>query len=166
MNFLGIDIGTTSLKAAAFSDKLEQLSQATVDYTLEASGVYAEFPAEKYWDITKEGIEKATEGLEIEALSVDTQCETLILTDEDGNEYEEKIERIAVYNGTKPTFANTASAGQICALYGLTNVKCGDGLGYESNALSPVLSPVLSYTVTLSGIPDSAEDSAHILYCL
>lgn len=85
MNFLGIDIGTTSLKAAAFSDKLEQLSQATVDYTLEASGVWAEFPAEKYWDITKEGIAKATEGLEIEALSVDTQCETLILTDEDGN---------------------------------------------------------------------------------
>lgn len=85
MNFLGIDIGTTSLKAAAFNEKLEQLSQATVDYTLETSGVYAEFPAEKYWDITKEGIEKATEGLEIEALSVDTQCETLILTDEYGN---------------------------------------------------------------------------------
>ena len=85
MNLLGIDIGTTSLKAAAFNDKLEQLSQATVDYTLETSGVYAEFPAEKYWDITKEGIEKATEGLEIEALSIDTQCETLILTDEYGN---------------------------------------------------------------------------------
>lgn len=85
MNFLGIDIGTTSLKAAAFSDKLEQLTQATVDYTLETSGVYAEFPAEKYWDITREGIKKATEGLEIEALSIDTQCETLILTDEDGN---------------------------------------------------------------------------------
>ena len=84
MNFLGIDIGTTSLKAAAFNEKLEQLSQATVDYTLEASGVYAEFPAEKYWDITKEGIEKATKGFDIEALSVDTQCETLILTDEYG----------------------------------------------------------------------------------
>lgn len=85
MNFLGIDIGTTSLKAAAFTDKLEQLSQATVDYTLETSGVYAEFPAEKYWDITRQGIKEATEGIEIEALSIDTQCETLILTDENGN---------------------------------------------------------------------------------
>lgn len=85
MNFLGIDIGTTSLKAAAFTDKLDQLSQATVDYTLETSGVYAEFPAEKYWDITKQGIKEATEGIEIEALSIDTQCETLILTDENGN---------------------------------------------------------------------------------
>lgn len=85
MNFLGIDIGTTSLKAAAFTDKLEQLTQATVDYTLETSGVYAEFPAEKYWDITKQGIKEATEGINIEALSIDTQCETLILTDENGN---------------------------------------------------------------------------------
>lgn len=84
MNFLGIDIGTTSLKAAAFNDKLEQLSQATVDYTLETKGVYAEFPAEKYWDITLEGIKNATQGIEIEALSIDTQCETLILTDENG----------------------------------------------------------------------------------
>jgi len=85
MNFLGIDIGTTSLKAAAFNGELEQLTQATIDYTLETKGVYAEFPAEKYWDITVEGIEKATQGLDIAALSIDTQCETLILTDENGN---------------------------------------------------------------------------------
>jgi len=84
MNFLGIDVGTTSLKAAAFDDKLNQLSQATVDYTLETKGVYAEFPAGKYWDLTVEGIKQATEGIEIEALSIDTQCETLILTDENG----------------------------------------------------------------------------------
>ncbi len=84
MNFLGIDIGTTSLKAAAFNDKLEQLSQATVDYTLDTKGVYAEFDAEKYWDITLEGIEKATHDIKIDALSIDTQCETLILTDENG----------------------------------------------------------------------------------
>lgn len=85
MNFLGIDVGTTSLKAAVFNDKLEQLSQATVDYTLETKGVYAEFPAEKYWDLAIEGINEATKGIKINALSIDTQCETLILTDEDGN---------------------------------------------------------------------------------
>ena len=44
MNFLGIDVGTTSLKAAAFDENLNQLSQATVDYTLETHDVYAEFP--------------------------------------------------------------------------------------------------------------------------
>ena len=80
----------------------------------------------------------------------------LILTDENGIETEEKIERIAVYNGTKTVFANCAEAGKVCAIYGLSNVKIGDGLGFEKSALSPALCPVLSYTVTLSGIPDSA----------
>ena len=118
MNFLGIDIGTTSLKAAVFSDKLEQLSQATVDYTLETSGVYAEFPTEKYWDITKEGIKKATEGLEIEALSIDTQCETLILTDENGipvrkaivwvdNRADEEAKMIEAHFGRKKVYEVT-----------------------------------------------------------
>ena len=59
MNFLGIDVGTTSLKAAAFDENLNQLSQATVDYQLETRDVYAEFPAGKYWDLTVEGIKKA-----------------------------------------------------------------------------------------------------------
>ncbi len=85
MNFLGIDVGTTSLKAAAFNDKLEQLSQATVDYTLETKGVYAEFPADKYWDLALEGINEAAKDIKIDALSIDTQCETLILTDANGN---------------------------------------------------------------------------------
>ena len=118
MNFLGIDIGTTSLKAAVFSDKLEQLSQATVDYTLETSGVYAEFSTEKYWDITKEGIKKATEGLEIEALSIDTQCETLILTDENGipvrkaivwvdNRADEEAKMIEAHFGRKKVYEVT-----------------------------------------------------------
>lgn len=118
MNFLGIDIGTTSLKAAAFNDKLQQLSQATVDYTLETKGVYAEFPAEKYWDITLEGIKKATEGLEIEALSIDTQCETLILTDENGvpvrkaivwvdNRAEEEAKMIEAHFGRKKVYEIT-----------------------------------------------------------
>lgn len=85
MNFLGIDIGTTSLKAAVFNEKLEEIKTAAVDYTLETKGVFAEFSAEKYWEITKEGISLAADGLKIDALSTDTQCETLILTDENGN---------------------------------------------------------------------------------
>lgn len=85
MNFLGIDIGTTSLKAAVFNEKLEELSVTSVDYTLETKGVWAEFESEKYWDITKEGIKKAAGSMKIDALSIDTQCETLILTDENGN---------------------------------------------------------------------------------
>ena len=85
MNFLGIDIGTTSVKTAVFSDTLEQKISLTADYTLDAHGDIVEFDAEKYWDIVKGEIEKAKADFAIEALAVDTQCETLILTDENGN---------------------------------------------------------------------------------
>ena len=121
MNFLGIDVGTTSLKAAAFDENLNQLSQATVDYTLETRDVYAEFPAGKYWDLTVEGIKKATEGIDIEALSIDTQCETLILTDEDGvpvrkaivwvdNRADEEAKIIEEHFGRKKVYEMVAKA--------------------------------------------------------
>ena len=85
MNFLGIDIGTTSVKAAAFSDKLEQVFSSTADYTLDAHGDIVEFDAESYWSIVKAEIAKAKGQIDIDALAVDTQCETLILTDKEGN---------------------------------------------------------------------------------
>ena len=85
MNLMGIDIGTTSVKTAVFTDKLIEKMKLTADYTLEAKGDIIEFPAEKYWEIVKGEIEKVTAELKIDALAIDTQCETLILTDEDGN---------------------------------------------------------------------------------
>ena len=83
MKLMGIDIGTTSVKACCFNEKLEQLSSSNVDYRIESHGDIVEFDALKYWQIVKEEIEK----LEIspDALAIDTQCETLILTDEEGN---------------------------------------------------------------------------------
>ena len=44
-----------------------------------------EFDAEQYWTIFKKGMNKAVGALDISALSIDTQCETIILTDENGN---------------------------------------------------------------------------------
>ena len=38
MNFLGIDIGTTSVKTAVFNEALEQKISLTADYTLDAHG--------------------------------------------------------------------------------------------------------------------------------
>ncbi len=84
MNFLGIDIGTTSVKTAAFNDTLEQQISLTADYTLDAHGDIVEFDGEQYWHIVKDEIEKVREKLAVDALAVDTQCETLILTDENG----------------------------------------------------------------------------------
>ena len=84
MNLLGIDIGTTSVKTAAFNDSLEMKCSLTADYTLDSHGDFVEFDGEKYWDIVKGEIEKVKKELSVDALAIDTQCETLILTDENG----------------------------------------------------------------------------------
>ena len=84
MNLLGIDIGTTSVKTAAFNDSLEMKCSLTADYTLDSHGDVVEFDGEKYWEIVKGEIEKVKKELSIDALAVDTQCETLILTDDNG----------------------------------------------------------------------------------
>lgn len=80
---LGIDIGTTSVKSALFDEELNQLDGACIDYTLETHGDIVEFNGERYFEIVRDEIERI--GVDISALAVDTQCETLILTDEEGN---------------------------------------------------------------------------------
>ena len=84
MNLLGIDIGTTSVKTAAFNDSLEMKCSLTADYTLDSHGDVVEFDGEKYWEIVKDEIEKVKKEFSIDALAIDTQCETLILTDDSG----------------------------------------------------------------------------------
>ena len=84
-HLMGIDIGTTSVKTAVFNADLEQKISLTADYTLDSHGDIVEFDSEQYWTIVKGEIEKVKKELSVDALAVDTQCETLILTDEDGN---------------------------------------------------------------------------------
>ena len=84
-HLMGIDIGTTSVKTAVFNADLEQKITLTADYTLDSHGDIVEFDSEQYWTIVKGEIEKVKKELSVDALAVDTQCETLILTDEDGN---------------------------------------------------------------------------------
>ncbi len=91
MNFLGVDYGTTSVKAVLFDDKLNTLSSVTEDYTLKTKGNIVEFESEKYWDIFKTVLQKAKEVSSVDALAIDTQCETLILTDENGNPVRDAI---------------------------------------------------------------------------
>ena len=82
---MGIDIGTTSVKTAVFNETLEEKITLTADYTLDSHGDIVEFDGESYWTIVKGEIEKVKREMGIDALAVDTQCETLILTDADGN---------------------------------------------------------------------------------
>lgn len=82
---LGIDVGTTSLKAVVFDENATPVKSITKDYTLEVSGDFVEFPAEEYWRIFSEALSEARSEFEITAMSIDTQCETMIVTDTDGN---------------------------------------------------------------------------------
>ncbi len=91
MNLLGIDMGTTSVKLAAFDEKLNEKIKLSADYTLNSQGDRVEFPAEEYWNIVRTEIDKVLSEVNIDALSIDTQCETLILTDESGNPTREAI---------------------------------------------------------------------------
>ena len=81
---LGADIGTTSLKAAVFDDSGELIRSATKDYTLSVSGDFVEFPADEYVRLFKEAYAEVADGLDVAAFSIDTQCETLIVTGDDG----------------------------------------------------------------------------------
>ena len=81
---LGVDIGTTSLKAAVFNEKAECMKTVTKDYTLEVKDDYVEFPAENYWMLFSEALAELSAEYEISAMSIDTQCETIIVADENG----------------------------------------------------------------------------------
>ena len=82
MNLLGVDFGTTSVKAVLFDEKLNELSSSCEEYTLKASGDIVELEAEKYWELMQNALKNISEG--VDAMAIDTQCETLILTDENG----------------------------------------------------------------------------------
>lgn len=79
---LGADIGTTSLKCAVFDINGNMIKSVTKDYTLIVSGDEVEFPADDYVKLFTEAYNEVSQGLEISAFSIDTQCETLIVTDE------------------------------------------------------------------------------------
>lgn len=86
-NFLGIDIGTTSLKAAVFDADGNRKGVRAVDYTLDtdAETGFIEFDPNEYINMCRRVIDELeAECGRIDALSVDTQGETLIFADADG----------------------------------------------------------------------------------
>ncbi len=62
-------------------------------------------------------------------------------------EKEEKVNQIRIYHGDKYEVTEEVSAGQICAVTGLSQALAGEGLGSEQQKIVPYLEPVLSYKV-------------------
>ena len=64
-----------------------------------------------------------------------------------GNDWEEKVNQIRLYSGSKFTTADEVSAGTVCAVTGLSQTCAGQGLGVETDWDGPELEPVLLYQV-------------------
>lgn len=62
---------------------------------------------------------------------------------------EEKVDQIRLYSGDKYELAEEITAGEICAVTGLTQTFPGQGLGEEKTTGMPLLEPVLSYQIHL-----------------
>lgn len=72
----------------------------------------------------------------------------------DGIRITEKVSQIRLYSGDKFEQVDTASAGEICAVIGLSFTYVGLGLGLEQDTQKPLLEPVLSYAIKL---PDTCD---------
>ena len=62
---------------------------------------------------------------------------------------EEKAVQLRLYSGEKFTAVETAEAGMLCAVTGLSGTWAGQGLGNQAGAPAPVLEPVMTYRVAL-----------------
>ena len=67
----------------------------------------------------------------------------------DGKKMSEKVSQIRLYSGDRFDQVDSASAGEVCAVLGLSATYVGQGLGIESDGGRPVLEPVLSYCIEL-----------------
>lgn len=66
---------------------------------------------------------------------------------QEGMEWQEKVNQIRCYCGEKYELADTVSAGDICTVTGLSQTFVGQGLGSEAQNHAPLLEPVMSYRV-------------------
>lgn len=83
-NLLGVDFGTTALKACLFDENGVRLASESAQYKLITKGEFIEFDADEFFKIFSEVVGRITSKFKVDALSVDTQGETLITLDKDG----------------------------------------------------------------------------------
>ena len=69
----------------------------------------------------------------------------------EGKPWEEKINQIRLYSGDKYELADTAPAGTVCAVTGLTVPGAGDGVGTEPGSVGAVLESLFTYGVSAEG---------------
>ncbi len=73
----------------------------------------------------------------------------LSYTGQDGESETCKVSSIRFYSGEKFRTADTASAGEVCAVTGLTGTYAGQGLGCENDSGRAFLEAVMTYRIVL-----------------
>lgn len=76
--------------------------------------------------------------------------------------WEEKADQIRLYAGDGYENVTEVSAGEICAVTGLSRTFAGEGLGMESEPQIPVLEPVLTYRIELPEDMDAHTMLRHL----
>lgn len=80
--------------------------------------------------------------------------EPLVYLTRNGAVSEEKAVQLRLYSGDKFIVLDEVSAGQVCAVTGLTATYAGQGLGAEPASAAPVMEPVMTYRIRL---PNSCD---------
>lgn len=73
--------------------------------------------------------------------------------------WEEKVNQLRIYSGSKYETVEEIEAGDICAVTGLSKTYPGQGLGIEDDLKLPILKPVLTYQL----IPPPECNAFHLL---
>lgn len=122
-------------------DGVDSLLEGLYQYTYEP--IYSEKFGAKVFKISKDYNNNRLTHLKITGGSLKVKD---ILNGMNGAiEWSEKVNEIRVYSSEKYDAVGEVKAGDICAVTGLTNTYQGEGLGFETEEISPSLIPVLSY---------------------
>ena len=78
-----------------------------------------------------------------------TARDEIVYVAQDGRRINEKAGQLRLYSGEKFEQVDSVTAGEICAVSGLSATYVGQGLGMEGDSGKPVLEPVLSYRIKL-----------------
>ena len=84
MNAIGIDVGTTGLKAVAVSSEGEIVRQKTVRYPTRLAGLGAEQDARAWWQAATEAVPEVVAGEPVSGVAITAQAPTLVAVGSDG----------------------------------------------------------------------------------
>ncbi len=143
------------------------LKMEGVEEFLQGLGTYMEYPrypeefGARVYKITRDTSGQRLTHLKVTGgcLRVKMSMDAYMSDSDTGKGAGQKVDQIRIYAGNSFQTVQEAGPGVVCAVTGLLGTHSGQGLGYETASVLPVLEPVLTYRV----LPPAACD-VHGLY--